>query len=261
VVSGLLHQGEEQGLRGRSERPVTRGRRWYKREPETTAEPRTEAHGASTAGYRVYTVKEGDGISSIAFQFGLPPDSVWNDPKNRDLKERRKDPNVLSPGDVVYVRDKELKEVEGATEQRHRFRRKGIPEVLRLRFVDEDGEPRAHVPFVLEIDGTLLDGKTDADGVLVHQVPPNAKHGSLTLGSGAEQEVLELRLGHLDPVTEISGVQGRLNNLGYDCGDELGKPGEETRRAVCRFQADHGLPVTGEADDATCQALEREDRV
>ena len=246
---------------GRFERWAAGGRRCYKGEQVASTEPPSEEHGTGDASYRTYTVKEGDGISSIAFRFGLFPESVWDDPKNRNLKERRKDPNVLFPGDVVYVRDKELKEVEGTTEQRHRFRRKGVPEVLRLRFLDEGGEPRADIPYVLDVDGTLLDGTTDADGVLACRVPPNARHGSLTLGSGEEQEVLDLRLGHLDPVTEITGVQGRLDNLGYDCGDELGELGDETRRALCRFQTDHRLPVTGEADDATRQALEREDRV
>jgi hypothetical protein len=205
-------------------------------------------------------VKEGEGISSIAFRYGLFPDSVWNDPHNRGLKESRKDSNVLFPGDVVYVRDRQLKEVEGHTEERHRFRRKGVPEVLRLRFLDEEGGPRAGVAYVLDLDGTLLDGTTDADGVLERQVPPNARGGTLTLGSGTQQELLELRLGHLDPISEITGVQGRLDNLGYACGDEFGEPGAETRRALRRFQADHGLPVTGEADDATRQALEQEDR-
>ena len=79
-----------------------------------------------------YTVKQGDCISSIAQKHGLFWDKVWNHPKNANLQERRKDPNVLSPGDVVFVPDKDEKEESGATEQRHRFKRKGVPEKLRI---------------------------------------------------------------------------------------------------------------------------------
>ncbi|PCC72230.1 peptidoglycan-binding domain-containing protein [Nannocystis exedens] len=40
------------------------------------------------------------------------------------------------------------------------------------------------------------------------------------------------------------GVQGRLGNLGFACGDE-----ESTRAAVAAFQRRVGLPVNGDVQD------------
>ena len=210
--------------------------------------------------YRKYTVKQGDCISNIAFKYGFFPDTIWNDSKNNKLRQDRKDPNVLKPGDQVYIRDKEEKEEACPAEKRHRFKRKGVPETLRIRFLDEDGKPRDGLSYTLDIDGMILKGKTGSDGVLEEQIPPDAKKAVLTLGTGDKQEVMEFDVGRLDPVTEITGVQGRLNNLGYNCGDEYGVLGEKTRRALSQFQADHDLKVTGEPDDRTRKTLDKEHR-
>jgi len=162
------------------------------------------------------TVKQGDCISSIAQKHGLFWDKVWNHPKNAKLQETRKDPNVLSPGDVVFVPDKEEKEESGATEQRHRFKKKGVPAKLRLRIMEEpereesrqapaetapaqdsrdsqtedqevnqtqrEDEPRRNVPYVLNIDSNLIEGTTDEEGMIEINIPPNAQRGCLILG-------------------------------------------------------------------------------
>ena len=57
-----------------------------------------------------HTVRAGDCISSIAFERGFFPDTIWNHGDNSDLKTRREDPNVLLPGDVVVVPDKVKKQ-------------------------------------------------------------------------------------------------------------------------------------------------------
>jgi len=248
-----LHHGEAERVRSRCERPATVGRRDYKREPEVSNDTRTEDHGAGDAGYRTYTVKSGDCIANIAFRYGMFPGTLWDDAKNRALREKRKDPNVLLPGDVVYLRAKELKEVSGGTEERHRFRRRGVPERLRLQFSHADGTPRAGERYVLNIDGSLISSTTDGDGYVNQPIPPKAREAVLLLGEDQEEFVFEL--GDLDPVEEISGVQGRLENLGFYDGPIDGTLTAETIQAITAFQASKGIAATGEINKQTQDAL------
>lgn len=197
--------------------------------------------------YKQYSIKEGDCISSIAYENSLFPDTVWNDSKNSELKKKRKNPNALFPGDVVYIRDKEVKEESCACEQKHRFRRKGVPEKLRIRFLDVDEEPKEGIPYILIIKTKSgrpvpsIKNKTDPDGFLNETIPPDASEGEIRLGEGDDQKSYPIKLGHLDPIDTISGVQARLNNLGYDCGEEDGVLDEETREAIRAFQRDNDL--------------------
>ena len=82
--------------------------------------------------------------------------------------------------------------------------------------------------------------------------------GRLTLGEGEEEEEYELRLGDIDPITSISGVQRRLKNLGFDCGAVDGKLSTQTSEALGEFQAKHELEVTGQPDQATRERLRTE---
>jgi len=198
--------------------------------------------------YREHTVKQGDCISSIAFAHGLFPDTVWNDSKNRELKQRRKDPNVLLPGDTVYIRGKEEKEESCASEERHRFRRKGVPEILEIQFKIND-EPRANEAYVLEIDGALSEEQTDADGVAEVWIPPNAMKGKISFRDRGDE--YELDLGGLDPLTEISGVQARLGSLGFYDGPVDGEMSDELEQAIRVVQERHDLEPTGKLDEAT----------
>lgn len=202
--------------------------------------------------YKKYTVKQGDCISSIAFRYGFFPDTIWNDSKNSDLKQERNDPNVLLPGDEVWIREKEQKEESCATEKRHRFKRKGVPEILIVQLKIDD-EPMANEPYVLEIDGALSEGRTDGDGKVEITIPPNANKGKITLRESGDE--YELELGGLDPITEISGVQARLRNLGFECGPIDGKLGSKTQSALREFQKRNKLDATGDLDDETRQKL------
>ena len=66
-----------------------------------------------------YQVKPGDCVSSIAFEHGFFPDTIWNHPSNKQLKEKRKDPNTLCAGDSVYIPDLREKVVNKPTNQMH----------------------------------------------------------------------------------------------------------------------------------------------
>jgi len=198
-----------------------------------------------------YKVKQGDCISSIAERHGLFWDKVWNHPKNSRLKEQRKDPNVLYPGDILFIPEKDKREESGGTEQRHRFKKKGTPAKLRLQIMEDD-QPRANVDYTLVIDGQIFSGTTDGDGKIEQSIPPNAKKGVLILENDTP---ISLQLGHIDPIEMITGVQQRLLNLGFDCGGVNGNLDPETKKALREFQETYGLTVSGELDTPTKDKL------
>ena len=198
-----------------------------------------------------YTVKQGDCIESIALRYGLSWEQLWNHPSNHDLKEKRRNPNVLMPGDGVFIPEKELRWETGATEQKHRFRKKGVPSKLRLVIKDEEDNPRPGLPYILEVDGQLSSGKTDTEGLIEQTIAPKAVAGKLRIGTGEEEEEYALQLGRIDPISEISGVQSRLRNLGIECGSADGVLGQRTIEALKQFQEKYGLQPTGELDEQT----------
>ncbi|MGI9087305.1 MAG: peptidoglycan-binding protein [Chthoniobacterales bacterium] len=59
----------------------------------------------------------------------------------------------------------------------------------------------------------------------------------------------------LDPGQVIANVQAELQQEGYYRGDLDGLFGPMTRRALINFQANNGLPVNGQIDEATLDAL------
>lgn len=239
-----------------------------------------------------HTVRDGDCITSIAYEYGLYWETIWEDSQNSQLRQQREDPNVLRPGDVVFVPGPGLREEVGETEQRHRFRRKGVPIKLRLRLTrqpegepaaaaaapapseyplpkdsttadPEQGstpqadEPRAKVRYVLKLDGQLIEGETDSEGRLEVSIPPGAVQGRLIIEPGTRnEEDIPLMLGYLNPITEVSGIKQRLENLGFACGTTDDEPSDALTSAICAFQEKHGLEVTGEMDDETRDQLE-----
>jgi N-acetylmuramoyl-L-alanine amidase len=158
-----------------------------------------------------YKVKEGDCVASISCNHGFHPDTIWNHPDNAQIKVLRKDQNVLFPGDVIVIPDKEIKIYDRPTGQLHQFRRKAVPEMFRLRLAWFSG-PRADLPYTLIIDGTVFIGETDGDGIIEHPIPPNARKGKLII---SDDEHYEFQLGSLDPTDEDMGALHRLVNLGY----------------------------------------------
>jgi hypothetical protein len=216
---------------------------------------RQEDGGRGPVGRGNYVVRQGDCVQSIATERGLRWETIWNHPRNGDLRAARKDPNVLLPGDRLFVPDIQLKQEQGQTEQRHRFKKKGTPGKLRIRVLDENHRPRANVPYTLSIDGRLFSGHLDGEGFLEVVIPPDARSGRLTVGTPPDTMGYELQLGHLDPIDRVSGVQARLNDLGFFCGPPDGTMNESTRAALRAFQEKYQLTVDGNLGQQTKQKL------
>jgi len=189
-----------------------------------------------------YTVQQGDCLTNIAAGSGLLWTTVWNHPNNAQLRQLRKDPNVLYPGDQLFVPDLQPKEVDRPTDQLHTFVRKGVPAKLKIRLLDQE-KPLAGVSYQLEVDGALKSGVTDSDGYIEEPLPPGAQRGRLTVGEGTTREAYEIQFGSLDPFDTDTGVRGRLASLGFGVDD--------IQEAIKAFQQKEGLPVTGEADANT----------
>jgi hypothetical protein len=203
-----------------------------------------------------HVVKQGECMASIGALYGFHWKTLWDLADNATLKAKRKNPYVLFAGDEVTIPDKRVKQEAKPTNGKYRFVRKGVPEKLRLKLLDANRQPRANLDYLLVIDGKSSRGKTDSQGELAEAIAPGAKDGKIVLGAD-QQEVIGLQLGQLDPASEVSGVQGRLANLGFYKGPIDGNLDAATSSAIRIFQAMQGLPVTGAADDATGAQLEK----
>tara|TARA_R110001592_G_scaffold172365_2_gene410844 strand:+ start:217 stop:885 length:669 start_codon:yes stop_codon:yes gene_type:complete len=201
-----------------------------------------------------YVVQDDDCMSSISEDSGHFWDTLWNLAENAALKETRKDPNVLMPGDKVTIPPITPKQVSKATGSTYQFRRKGVPAKLHLRILKQ-GEPRANESYRVDIDGKLTKGVTDADGVVDIYIPCKAKKGKLWVGPPEDEKMYTLQLGKTMPVERILGVKQRLKNIGYRCGSLDDEITDAYRNGLRNFQKDYELPGTGEADDATRQKL------
>ena len=89
---------------------------------------------------QTYIVKEGDTLTRIAHNHGFRSwQAIYEHDRNAELRELRPNPNVLYPGDRVYLPKRELKTVKEEAGARHSFRLKRLAAKFRVVVADEDG--------------------------------------------------------------------------------------------------------------------------
>ena len=197
----------------------------------------------------IYTVQQGDHMSGIAEQFGFRDfKTIWNHPNNAQLKQDRKDPHILFPGDQVFIPEKQQKLSAAPTDKLSKFQ-VGITKLtLNLKLQDVNGDAIANKPVTISVENAVVPPpSTDGDGKTSSEIAKTAKNGALVLGDLQ----FPLKIGHLDPVDKQSGQIARLNNLGYEAGDPQTVDAEAFESAVEEFQCDNKLPVNGACDSAT----------
>jgi hypothetical protein len=235
-----------------------------------------------------YTVRQGDHLSKIAKQYGFSDyHTIWDHPNNADLKQSRQNPNVLYPGDNLYVPDRELRTESRGTDQKHKFKAKKPNLKLRLVLEDMYEKPIAGAKCLLTLGGDSKQITTDGSGRIEQPIPADVHEGSLVIQDDQtpfNDVQIPILVGNLDPVDQISGQIARLNNLGYFAGDPDKPEGDSSNSkggcgcggpddtvsavippgtnqqflsAVEEFQCDHHLTVDGICGPQTQGALKK----
>ena len=201
-----------------------------------------------------YTVQQGDHLSSIAAKFGfLDYHTIWDHPNNAGLKQKRQNPNVLYPGDSLYIPDKQLKKEARPTGKRHRFKRPGPSLMLRIVVKNVNDEPIANTACKLQVEGQTYQLTTDGNGKIEQEIPATAQSGNLAI----QDWNLPIKIGYMDPVDELTGWQARLNNLGYRAGTSTDLNDPQLRSAIEEFQCDQHINVDGICGPVTQAKLKK----
>jgi len=208
-----------------------------------------------------HVVKPGECLASIASRHGFASwRTVWDHGDNAALREKRKDPHVLAPGDEVAIPELPEAKLDLETGKAQGLVIERPPTLLRLRVLEAaEGQPVA-ARFELAVEGLPepIVGDVGGDGTIEVEVPPFARKARLLLkdaGDGGVLDEVALRIGDLDPVSEPSGLRERLRRVGFDPGPEEGDPGPLTEAALRAFQLRHGLEVSGKATEETARKL------
>src|SRR5271155_4636522 len=121
-----------------------------------------------------HEINQGEWLSKIAVQYRFSTwETIWNHPNNADLRSRRS-PNILYPGDLLFIPSPQPKTASCATDQRHRFQVKGLWDTFQVQILDGFKRPIANQKYVLIIGKQRFKGTTDGSGHLHHEkIRPN----------------------------------------------------------------------------------------
>jgi hypothetical protein len=185
-------------------------------------------------------IKSGACIASLASKNGMSWERLWNNDRNKPLKITRRHPGILLPGDTLSIPEKETSQGKRAVDKEYTFWRKGLTCGIQLRFT-AFGQPRAGEEYTASNGRIELSrGKLDAKGMAEIKVPIEECR-TVTVLVGKNKEKYEFELGTLAPATEARGIQTRLWNLGYYCGEFSDEFNAETESALRRFLCKNGV--------------------
>jgi hypothetical protein len=199
-----------------------------------------------------YVIRQGDTLAKVAHKLGFDAMTVWNDDANKDLRTLRPDPDILFPTDVLYVPESKSPVMHALkTGQINSFTSTEPTFPIKIRFVDP---PMANRSFIVAELPELTGLTTHADGSLSIDVPVTL--GMLTLQFDGAKKPLVFNVGHTDPLTTVSGVFQRLQNLGHIDSDLLpdAVSVDVVRRGLLEFKAAQGRGTASPAAHVTSGA-------
>lgn len=205
-----------------------------------------------------YVIRQGDFVLKLAYKFGFDADAVWNDDANADLRQIRADPNILFPGDVLYIPDREDPEPVSLTTGGSNQFISDVPTMtLTHQFVGDDETTYASKAYTVEELDDLTGLQTDETGLATFSAPVTLQRATITFTDSGDS--FELAIGQMYPLNTAMGVFQRLQNLGYLDEDEAFDL-DAVRFGLVALQADQSrddsssdTPPDDDPDDAKTQ--------
>lgn len=185
-----------------------------------------------------HEVQPGETLLDIAVAYGYHSHKpIYSHANNAAFRSKRPNPNLIHPGDMVYIPPREKRDEEAPADASHRYVVKRPKKLLRLAIEDSNGERLKNAPYELIIGPDHYLDNTDGEGMLIRRIPLHARQATLKV----HNITWSLEIGHLNPVKDtiddgVSGIQARLLNLGFDPGPVDGKMGPLTEAAIATFQ-------------------------
>ncbi|MEZ5511992.1 MAG: peptidoglycan-binding protein [Gammaproteobacteria bacterium] len=211
-----------------------------------------------------HTVKQGENLGKIAKQYKI---GDWKDiylhPSNADFRKKRPNPNIICPGDVIFIPEKKGQTVTVRTGSSHRFVVCRAYQELKLKLVDDNLNPLPNIKACYDLGQGEQTAATDRLGMLTIQVAdPDLQTLSLKLYADEDPETpshyYDVKLSYLDAADSLAGLQGRLNALGFDCGVVDGIYGKQTKAGISGYQKHKGMVVDGQASAAVYAAVAKD---
>ena len=204
-----------------------------------------------------YIVRDCESVSELAYRRGTTTQEVWNHAKNTKLKGERDNPEVLAPGDLLWLPAAgKPTQLELATGANNRFQIEVPKASVTVHLRDSDDQPMSGVDYVVDDGaGEGKPGTTDGNGKVTIQVPVLARQVRIVLSE--THVVIPVLVGGISPLATSSGAFSRLCNLGYYQMGTRSDQEEANHRqiALMTFQEDYELTITGELDETTVAKL------
>ena len=212
-----------------------------------------------------HIIQQGENLCSIAKKHKI---ANWKDiylhPENATFRKMRPNPNIIMQGDEIVIPEITKRGVTVRTGRNHVFVVKDNAQKFQLQIMDHERKPLAGTKVAVGLESVASPIFTNAKGVVEVLIPANAP-SSFTLdifsdtASTEPSWQYEVQLSALDPSDTVSGVQARLNALGFPAGPVDGLMGRKTRSAIKSYQRTQAcLQVNGELSPALCAALQSE---
>src|SRR5262245_13997534 len=114
-----------------------------------------------------HTVKPGECLSTIARRYGYHDyQIIYRHPENSDFRSKRPDPNIIHPGDRLFIPEPVPGNRRRETGDRHIVTITAAKTTIRIVIANEKGRPLRSRYYELVVGSYKASGVTGGDGLI-----------------------------------------------------------------------------------------------